>query len=71
MKALPLADMEDAFDYTDIRRQFAPEYSHECYLNMLQREQAIGDYIDLEGLPSTIIDKESRSVLLQLIKSIH
>ena len=70
---LPELDVADSMDDLDFmkRRQFAPEYSQNCYVAMLKQEQAIGSYIDIEGLPSNIISKGSRKLIVQLIRSLH
>ena len=53
------------------KRQCAPEYSQKCYISMLKEEQAIGNYIDAENLPSTIISKSCRKFLIQMVQSLH
>ena len=53
------------------RRQFAAEYSQSCYLTMLREEQAIGSYINIEGLSSPIINEENRKFTVQLIQALH
>ena len=73
-KNMPAHDASDAMEEKVIgckKRQFAPEYSHKCYLTMLREEQAIGSYIDIEGLPSKIITKGSRKFIVQNIQSLH
>jgi len=38
---------------------------------MLREEQAIGSYINIEGLNSTIINEENRKFTVQLIQALH
>lgn len=52
-KSLPAIDLIDLAalhdPYYSTKRQFAPEYSQKAYLEMLNKEYAIGDFIELEG----------------------
>ena len=47
---LPSCDLEDlkaVLDDPQASRQFAPEYSQVSYLDMLAKDEAIGDYIKI------------------------
>lgn len=52
-KSLPAIDLIDLSAEHDpfhsVKRQFAPEYSQSAYLEMMRKEYAIGDFIELEG----------------------
>ena len=71
-KRVPTIDLVDISTQTKpfntLMRQFAPEYSHSCYVTMLRQEEAIGDYTKTLNLQIT---RKARKQMVLLIEEIH
>lgn len=73
-KSLPAIDLidlaaENNYFYAS-KRQFAPEYSQSSYLSMLEKEFAIGDYLDWqEGLMR--VSDQARRHMITLIEDLN
>ena len=51
------------------RRQFAPQYAHNTYAEMLQKENAVGDYTS--SLSSSWMSNATRQSLIALLEHLH
>jgi transcription initiation factor TFIIIB Brf1 subunit/transcription initiation factor TFIIB len=73
-RSIPAIDLIDLAAehgvYYSQKRQFAPEYSQQCYLTMLEREFAIGDFIDWqEG--ELRVSNQARRHMVTLIEDLN